>query len=110
MSGTGSGVSEWRWDERERQRYKSLSCRCRVLPAPEILRLSRSFRGFMYTHYCSKIDKQPNTNNMGFLSSADVKAMPSEVFNWRLVFATLSAAMAGSLFGFDTGKHVAHIP
>ena len=39
-----------------------------------------------------------------FLTSADVKAMPREVFNWRLVFATGSACMAGSLFGFDTGN------
>jgi hypothetical protein len=39
-----------------------------------------------------------------FLTSADMKAMPKEVFNWRLVFATASACMAGSLFGFDTGN------
>ncbi|KAJ5624277.1 quinate permease [Penicillium lagena] len=39
-----------------------------------------------------------------FLTSPDVKAMPREVFNWRLVFSTGSACMAGSLFGFDTGN------
>ncbi|KIY45595.1 quinate permease [Fistulina hepatica ATCC 64428] len=33
-----------------------------------------------------------------------MKGTPREVFNWKLVFATLSAAMAGSLFGFDTGN------
>ena len=38
-----------------------------------------------------------------FLTSADVKAMPKEIFNRRLLFTTLSACMAGSLFGFDTG-------
>jgi hypothetical protein len=39
---------------------------------------------------------------MKLLTSADVKATPSEVFNWKLLFATLSAVMAGNLFGFDT--------
>jgi hypothetical protein len=38
------------------------------------------------------------------LTSADVKAMPDGVFNCRLLFATVSACMAGSLFGFDTGN------
>lgn len=41
---------------------------------------------------------------LSILTSPDVRAMPREVFNWRLVFATMSAAMAGSLFGFDTGE------
>lgn len=39
-----------------------------------------------------------------FLTGADYKAMPKEALNWRLVFATGSACMAGSLFGFDTGN------
>lgn len=40
---------------------------------------------------------------MGFISH-DIKQMPSEVINWKLAFATASACMAGSLFGFDTGN------
>lgn len=40
---------------------------------------------------------------MGFIS-ADIKAMPKEVLNMKLVFAVASACMAGSLFGFDTGN------
>jgi hypothetical protein len=35
--------------------------------------------------------------------------MPKEVFNWRLLFATVSACMAGSLFGFDTGN-IGYVP
>lgn len=41
---------------------------------------------------------------MGRFLSEDARAMPKEVFNRRLVFMTLSACMAGSLFGFDTGN------
>ena len=40
---------------------------------------------------------------MGFIS-ADIRAMPNEVINRKLIFAVASACMAGSLFGFDTGN------
>jgi hypothetical protein len=36
--------------------------------------------------------------------SADAMATPREAINGKLVFAVVSACMAGSLFGFDTGN------
>ncbi|KAI1324437.1 H(+)/hexose cotransporter 1 [Xylariaceae sp. FL0255] len=39
-----------------------------------------------------------------FFSNENTRAMPPEVLNWRLIFATASACMAGSMFGFDTGN------
>ncbi|KAK2768305.1 hypothetical protein FQN54_000158 [Arachnomyces sp. PD_36] len=41
---------------------------------------------------------------MSFFTSEDVRAMPKEALNWKLVFAVISTCMAGSLFGFDTGN------
>lgn len=38
------------------------------------------------------------------LFGADIRSMPREVINGKLIFAVASACMAGSLFGFDTGN------